>query len=79
MKPFFFLSFLSFFFLKEKGVGKKINLFCSYFLQEREDTEAWAVCVLWVLPWDLLPPVRALGGSLQVLSLSLLLPSLPGG
>lgn len=50
----------------EKGVGKKKNnLFCSYFLQEREDMEACAICVLGVLLWDLLPPVRALGGRLR--------------
>lgn len=27
-----------------------------------KNMEAWALCVLWALPWGLLPPVRALGG-----------------
>lgn len=48
-----------------EGERSKLTKFCSYFLQGREDTGAWAVCVLRALPQGQLPSVRALGGGPQ--------------
>lgn len=48
-------------FLEEQGVGKKKIIIIYFALISYKNMEAWALCVLWALPWGLLPPVRALG------------------
>lgn len=61
------------FFEGERSRQKK-KIIIYFALISYKDMEAWTVCVLWVLPWGLLPSVRALGGGadLRGLSLSLL-------
>lgn len=52
------------FFEGERSRQKK-KIIIYFALISYKDMEAWTVCVLWVLPWGLLPPVRALGGGGQ--------------